>query len=85
MQNSLKDPDSFGAYQVGWTYCEEILSSIDRKAYWAYKSGLFIREDLWSVLENEAGKRYPGDMKKQNWFTIGVHTRLMRQLSLEKQ
>ena len=85
MQNGLKDFDTFGAYQSGWAYCDEILGTIDKDSYWAYKSGLFIREDLWSLLESESSKRFPGDLKRQNWFGIGIHTRLMRQLRTEQQ
>lgn len=85
VQDSLKDTDTFGAYQSGWVYCDEILGTIDKDSYWAYKSGVFIREDLWSLLEGESTKRFPGNVTKQNWFAIGVHTRLMRQLRLERQ
>ena len=81
LNNVLSGTVDKDAFDAGKEYCESILDSIDKDSYWPYKTGLFIREDLWNLLEKEGSTRYPGDLKKQNWFTIGVHTKLIKHLN----
>ena len=68
------------AFQDGFGFCESVIKDIDKDSYWPYKSGLFIREDLWRLLEDESVRRYPDDIREQCWFKIGVHTKLIRHL-----